>query len=91
MAGSSDTPINQPTIHEQVIERTAQKVLAEIKGRNESVKPQSTPSNEERSYLDDRARNLRERSWRLKVGWGLGGLGAAEIVDIVTTLIQLFG
>lgn len=86
MAGSSDAPINQPTIHEQVIERAAQKVLAEIKGRNESVKP---PWNE-RDYLDDRARNLRERR-RLKVGWGLGGLGAAEIIDIVTTLIQLFG
>lgn len=90
MAGSSDAPINQPSIHEQVIERTAQKVLAEIKGRNKGVKPQSTPLGEE-DYLGDRARNLRERRWRLKVGWGLGGLGAAEIVDIVTTLIQLFG
>lgn len=92
MAGSSDAPIDQPSIHERVIERAAQMVFADIKAHNKGVKPRSAPENE-KDYLDDRARNLRERSWRLKVGWGLGGLGVAEVVDIfdiVTRIIQFF-
>ena len=88
MAAASDN--NRSSFREEVIERTAEKAFADINRDGNGGRPSTPPPmRDEQRYLDDRARDLRERRWHRKVGWGLGGLGVGEVIDVVTTVIQL--